>query len=105
MPLTQLSITANVSNEVSTTATKTSVALSATSVEILSSNANRQGLLIENTSGNDVYIGYSTLADVASASFTIPNNAIYEMPQPIYTGAIHGIAASGTPSINVTEFS
>ena len=107
MPLAQLSINASVTSEVSTTATKidtTTTPVGNTVTQILPTNSNRKGLLIQNTTGQDIYLGFTNGLTASDYSFTIPNNAIYEMSLPTYTGEIYAIVATGSVSPEITEF-
>lgn len=102
MPLSQLSISATFTPQVSTTATPTSLSLSTTSAAVLAANSNRKGMTLPNTTGKTIYLCYSETATVANA-IPIPDGSLYEMPEPIYTGALSAILSTGTATPVVIE--
>ena len=79
----------------------TQVSVGASATSILSSRAGRLAVVITNTGTTAVYLGGASvttangalLAGVAGASKTIP-----------FTGAVFGIAASGSQTVTVEEF-
>jgi len=104
MPINQLSVNVSASNEKASSATRTARSITSTASIILDSNINRKGVLIQNTTGQDIYLGYDNTLTTSLYSLTIPNGSIYEMPEPIYTGDVYAVSASAvTPE--VTEFS
>lgn len=73
------------------TATRTTVADSATAVDLLASNANRKSAIIKNTSSAVLYVGLGTVAPTTSDySETLVQGQSWLIPT-IYTGVIKGI--------------
>jgi len=90
---------------VSNTATLTSVASSASSVQLLAANPQRRGASIQNTSTAILYvrIGGGTADITTGHSVQMASNTYFEIPAG-YTGAITGIWASANGSANMTEY-
>lgn len=87
-----------------TTATLSNVADSATSVSLLASTAGRRGCIIVNDSTEALYLKYGATASTTSFTVKLGPGQYWEMPTPIYTGAIDGIwAASASGSARITE--
>ena len=85
-------------------ATLSTVASSASSTAIIASNAGRVGLMVFNTDANNLYLKYGATASTTSFTVIIGTNVLWEMPLPVYTGAIDGIwAADGSGSAFITE--
>jgi len=99
-----------VKQDVSSSATESSVNDTATSTTILASNSARKMALVENTSTADLYIRFSSSAATTSIggySVIIPaNGGYYELPVPIYTGQINGIWLTdpNTGGASITEY-
>lgn len=76
------------------TATRTSVADSATAVSLLAANANRKGGSLVNTSSAVLYLGLGTV-DPTTSDYTakVEQDQVYTIPA-VYTGQIKGIWAS-----------
>jgi hypothetical protein len=89
----------------STTATTTGTASSITSVALKALNANRKSLSVFNNSTANLYIKEGTAASIASAGFGVKvvPGALYELPAPVYTGAINGIWDAVDGYANVVE--
>ena len=85
------------------TATLSSVAASAASVSLLASNTSRKGVIIVNDGNKTLYVKYGAAASLTSYSVLMPPNAYWEMPWPIYTGAIDGIWNAANGSARITE--
>ena len=82
----------------------TSVNSAATSANVIAANAARKGLLAFNTDENAVLLKYGTTASVTSFTVRLPSNGYWEMPQPVYTGAIDAIwEADGSGALKLTE--
>lgn len=91
----------------SNTATQTNVSASASSVTILAANAARRAASILNlgTSNLFIKIGGGTATTTTANSVLIAANSYFELPQPVYTGAITGIwSATGGSGANITEY-
>jgi hypothetical protein len=86
------------------TATLSSLASTATSAQLVASNASRKGLLVYNTDANTLYLKYGITASLTSFTVAIPSSGYWEMPRPVYTGRIDAIwSAAGSGSAYVTE--
>lgn len=86
------------------TATLSNVADSASTGQLLASNASRKGCVIWNDSTEDLFIKYGTTASLTDCVYKIPADATWTMIAPYYTGRIDGIwrnNASG--SARITE--
>lgn len=85
------------------TATRSSVAASATSVQLLAANASRLDSTIYNDSSAILYVALGTVAATLT-NFTVPvaANGYYEVAYG-YTGAIQGIWASAVGNARITE--
>lgn len=87
---------------VPTTATLSNVAGSATSVNVVASNASRRGLTIYNDSTARVRLKFGTTASSTSFTYSVPAGAQWEMTVP-FTGAIDGIWDAANGNARVTE--
>jgi hypothetical protein len=86
----------------STTPGNTSVAASASSVNLLALNSNRLGAAIYNDSSVTLYVKLGTTASTSSYTVQIAPLGYYEVPYG-YTGNIDGIWASATGNARITE--
>ena len=85
------------------TAAVTSVAKSATSVQILAANADRLGASIHNDSNRSMYLKLGTAATSTSFTVKLDRDFHYEVPFG-YTGVLHAVWDSGgSGSARVTE--
>ncbi len=98
----------NVPNTNASSATSTTVPISAASVSLLAANANRKKLVIANNSNQDLYIDFDAAASVADHCIKIPRVtangfiATYELQG--YTGVVSGIwGATGTGAALIRE--
>jgi len=89
----------------STVLTPTQVTVPATTngILVLAANANRLGATISNPSSVTVYIGSAATGLTVSNGFGIPAGSSYNIDEPLYTGAIYGIIATGTQVVTVVE--
>ncbi len=87
----------------STVSALSTVAASATSVEVLAANPARKGVMLMNDSNAVVYIALAATASVTAFSFKLPGGALYENEIPNYTGVISAIWANANGSLRVTE--
>lgn len=95
-----------VNQQVSATATTSNVASSATNVTLLSSNASRKGMMIQNDSTTILYLKYGTTASSTSYTVQMLPGSYYEMPESrIYTGEVDGIWSTANGNARVTELS
>lgn len=84
------------------TATITSVASSATVVDILALNNGRKGATIFNDSATLLYLALGTGASTTNFTVRMPPDGYYEVPFE-YLGVITGVWASVSGSARVTE--
>jgi hypothetical protein len=85
-------------------ATVTAVASTTSSVTLIAENTNRRGLSIFNDSTAVLYVKHGSSAATAS-DYTVKlvAGAFYELPHPIYTGALTGRWAAANGYAMVTE--
>lgn len=88
----------------SSTATKSNATVTNVNAVALAANANRKACTIYNDSGVNVYISFGSAATTTSFSIKMVDGSYYELPAPVYTGAIHAITAAGSGDIRITEF-
>lgn len=77
-----------------------------TNINLLASAATRRGVIIHNNSAGILYIKYGATATASAGGYTykIPADGTWEMPGPIYTGAIDGIwTGATTGAASITE--
>lgn len=87
------------------TPTTTSVASSATSVTILSSNASRRGVSIANDSTATLRLSFSTPATTSNAFIVLsPGSFLLLDQQLIVTNTIYGIWSAANGTAQVTEY-
>jgi len=91
-------------------ALRTSVSDTASSTALIAATApggQREGLIVHNNSTSILYVAYGGTAAAISAggyTYKIPADAHWEMPQPIYQGAIWAIwSADSTGYASITE--
>jgi len=87
----------------STTANKTNVAASITSVTLLAANISRLGASIYNDSPAELLVSMGATASATSFSVDMLPGAYFEVPAN-YTGVISGIWAAATGNARVTEY-
>lgn len=85
------------------TSTVTSVASSASSVSLLASNTSAKLRTFYNDSTQVLYIKFGATASTTSYTVQVAAGGYYEVPQPLYTGAIDGIWASANGNARITE--
>ncbi|HIK04597.1 MAG TPA: hypothetical protein IGS40_07780 [Trichormus sp. M33_DOE_039] len=79
--------------------------LSTTASNPIAANSNRKGLTIWNTLSVDVFVDATDTVSSSNYQFKLGANSYYEMPVPIYTGALWIATASGSGSIEIRELS
>lgn len=80
------------------------LASAATSQTLVSANGVRQGMILNNTDANPVYLYYGTTATLSKFTVKIPAGGYWEMPQPIWRGRIDVVwAADGSGSLIGSE--
>jgi hypothetical protein len=84
----------------------TSVSNSVTSVQLLAANPARVGATFYNDdTAAYVYLKLGTTASTSSFAIKIAPGGYYELPRPVYTGRIDGIATAATGAMRITELS
>ena len=85
------------------TSSVTSIAGSASSVQLLASTAGRKGAYFYNDSTAICYLKLGTTASTSSFTIAMAATTFYELPNPNYTGRIDAIWASATGNMRITE--
>lgn len=81
----------------------TTVNVTNVTTAVLAANAARQGVIITNEGPNAAFIAYAAAATVAAYTVDLVSGAYWEMPAPVFTGALSAIcAAAGTATLRVT---
>ena len=84
-------------------ATVTSPTSAAADTSLLAANIQRIGVLLYNDSTASCYVKYGTGASSTSYTVFMGPGAYWEMPVPIYTGAINGNWTAANGNMRVTE--
>ena len=93
-----------VSQAAPTTSAVTSVAAAAADTTLLVLNATRKGASIFNDSPTaTLYLKLGTAASLTSFTTKVGPGGFYEVPSPVYTGAINGIWDAAVGNARVTE--
>jgi hypothetical protein len=83
----------------------TAASVGVASAQAVAANANRRGLVLINTSVNDISIGLGAAA-VLNSGITLKPNGVFEMDEYTFnTGAIFAIAAGAASNLAVQETS
>lgn len=86
------------------TATLSTLASAATSAQAIAANTARKGLIAVNTDAYVCYIAFGQSATTATYTVAIDSGGYWEMPRPVYTGALHAIwDGDGSGSLVMTE--
>lgn len=85
------------------TASQVTVPATANGTAILAANTSRLGATISNPGPSTVYIQQGATGVTTSNGFAILSGCSYNIDEPLYTGAIYGIVASGTQVVTVVE--
>lgn len=85
------------------TATQVTVPATTNGIIILAANANRLGATITNDGSTPIYFQQGATGVTTSNGKTLPAGSSYNIDEPLYTGAIYGIVASGTQPVSVVE--
>ncbi len=81
-----------------------SASIALVSVQVLSLNSRRRGLVIYNNSANSVYVAFDTTCSSANhMTIIIPTFQSWVMPMPIYQGPVAAIRNSGSGTLLITE--
>ncbi len=86
-----------------TNAIITSVTSSANSVQFLTPNSTRRGVSVFNESTSVLYLTFGPITAKSYYTTQIPPGGLYEMPQPLYIGAVSGLWAAANGFARVTE--
>ncbi len=89
----------------STAAVTTNIPTATTSAAVLASNSSRKGTFVYNNCTANLYLKYGTAASTISFAVKIAGSELWEMPPPLFTGAIEGVweSAGSTRGAMVTE--
>lgn len=81
--------------------------MGAASAEILADNRNRKYALMVNASDVGVWISFGDTAVIGTGAYLAPAGGSYEIDESnLWTGAVNGIAASGSGKVvGTVEFS
>lgn len=72
-------------------------------VAMVANNANRKGLIIVNDGTGNLFLKFGSVASTTSYTYKVGPGAIFEMPLPVYTGNIDGIADVANGTWRITE--
>lgn len=86
------------------TAALSAVPASTSSVQVLPSNPNRNGLIVYNNSNASCFLAFAASSSTGLFSELLDPGSTYEMPEPIYTGVISAIWTAANGQLQVTEF-
>ena len=92
-----------VSPRMYSTASMSNVSASASSVTIKNTNSSRRSFSVFNDSTVSLYLKFGTSASTTSFTVKVLPGQYYEMPNPLYTGAVTGVWDSATGTARVTE--
>ena len=81
----------------------TSAAVDPSGGSILAANTNRRGAMIFHKTGGIVYVGLGFAPTATEFTFALEPGDLWEMPQPIFTGAIQATAGTPQATLMVTE--
>lgn len=95
----------DVAFSVPTSGTQTSVGGNAASALILAANSQRKSATFYNDSTSAMYLNLTGgTASTSAFSVKLQQQQYYELPLPMYTGAITGIWDTATGNLRITEF-
>lgn len=86
----------------SSTATRSTVAASTTTVELLAANANRTAFTVYNDSGKKLFLIFGAGGDVSDFSVLMTSKAYFDFSG--YTGEVRGVWDGSGGNARVTEF-
>lgn len=84
-----------------TTPTETNITMTGSSVTLFALNTARRNAMVFNDSGVIVYVKFGSTASATSFTVKMVDQAYYELPNPVYTGIVTALGASGV--VRVTE--
>jgi hypothetical protein len=88
----------------SQTATLASVATSTSTAVLVPAAGARKMATIVNDSAGVLFIAFAATASASAYTVRVISNGYYELPQPVYGGAISGILDTGTGNARVTSW-
>lgn len=86
-------------------ASPTAATVGVTSASAVASNSSRTGLVLTNTSGNVISLGFGAAAVLSSGITLFPNGTFVMDQFTFYTGAINAIASVASSNLAIQEFS
>lgn len=87
------------------TPTTVSIASTTASTTIVSSNANRKGIIINNQSTSDLYLSFTSPASSSNSFLEMAAGSVLALDQQlIITNAVYGIWDSANGTVQVTQF-
>lgn len=86
------------------TAVLTQPANAITSFSIVGANASRHGLVLYNNSTTNCAVAFGATATMVAFTVMLQAGTHYEMPLPIYQGAVSGICTAANGATNSTEY-
>lgn len=84
-----------VANRGNSTASPVNVSEAVSSTQLAAAATGRRGFTVFNDTANPLYLKYGTAASTTSFTVKIAAGISWNMPDPLYTGVVHGIS-SGT---------
>ncbi len=87
-----------------TTATVSSVASSATSVNLFATASNTRMRTIFNDSTSMLFVKFGAVASASDYTVQIAAGAFFEFPSPLYAGQVDGIWASANGNARLTTW-
>jgi hypothetical protein len=86
------------------TSAVTSVAAAVVNTSLLAADTTRRGAMIFNDSASaNLYVKLGSTASLTSFTALVPPSGYYELPYPVYTGAIDGIWDAAVGDARITE--
>lgn len=86
-----------------TTAVLSQVPSNLATVVLKAANANRKGLMVFNDSTANLFLTFAGAASATVYTVKLAAGALFELPVPVYTGAISGIWDAANGNAIVTE--
>lgn len=81
----------------------TAVSATAVNTTLLTANAYRKMVFIYNDSTHYLFLKLGPVATPENFTVKMPPHSLFELPLPVYVGAIDGIWSGATGSAKVTE--
>lgn len=93
-----------VANRGNSTATLSNVTEATSSTQLAAAATGRRGFAVFNDTANVLILKFGTAASATSFTLKIAAGAYWEMSDPLYTGAVHGISAGTGGTWRVTTW-